>query len=121
MKYQSTKTLFTILLFLLIVTEGHGATQHQPSNMQTRKIDIYTSSVTNINAGLYSFPYENALTLSSSRGYNPIGMVKIILYLDKHVKTRFNSILKRRILVLFTINIHNINHNFLHDQIINLN
>lgn len=57
MKYQCTKTLYTVLVVLFIVIEGHGTTQHQPSNMQTKKIDIYTASATNINAELYSFPY----------------------------------------------------------------
>lgn len=47
--------------------------------MQTKKVDLYMTTTTNINAATFTFPYDNALSLSVSGTYNPIGLVNIFI------------------------------------------
>lgn len=75
-------SLIQYILFLLVTIHSapYAATSSLPTNMQSKKVDLYTAYTTNINGATFLRNYDNSLVINTSGGYNPIGFVFVALY-----------------------------------------
>ena len=75
------QTLHYILILIVVVNSAsYAPSSNLPTNMQSKKVDLYTTSTTNIIGAIFTRTYENGLVIATSGTYNPIGFVFFLIF-----------------------------------------
>lgn len=82
-----TTILLLTTLTTLIKSAPYPATSSLPANMQSKRVDLYSTSTTNVVGATFLTNYDNSLVIPVSGSYNPIGFVIMYGYADQFMRS----------------------------------